>query len=189
MMRLGEVLDALAEVRTDEVVVTAMGAAREWPQYSNCELDLNYIPSSMGQGQSLGLGLALARPSRRVLVINGDGCLLMNLGSLVTIGECAPRNYVLFNMENGVYGFTGGQPVAGAGRVSFTGLASSAGWPEVREFEEIGPCREELGALLCLDGPVFVNLKIMHELGGVFRPHRPIGESIGLLRSALAESQ
>jgi len=189
MMRLGEFLEALAEVRTNEVVVTAMGAAREWPQYSDCALDLNYIPSSMGQGQSLGLGLALAKPSRRVLVVNGDGCLLMNLGSLVTIGECAPRNYVLFNMENGIYGFTGGQPLAGAGRGSFAGLARSAGWPVVREYEEIGACREELGGVLGLDGPVFVNLKIVPEPGGSFRRLRPIGEDISLLKEALGETR
>jgi len=186
MMTLGDFLAALAEARTDEVVVTAMGAARDWPKYSDSVLDLNYIPSSMGQALSLGLGIALARPERRVLVVNGDGCLLMNLGSLVTAGECAPRNLVLFNMENGVYGFTGGQPLAGAGLVSFTGLATSAGWPEVGQFEDAAPLRAELGALVRSAGPTFVNLKIETEPGGELRVRRPITEAIALLADALA---
>lgn len=189
MMTLGEFLTELAEIRTDEVVVTAMGAARDWPRYSDRVLDLNYIPSSMGQAPSLGLGIALARPERRVLVVNGDGCLLMNLGALVTIGECAPRNLVLFNMENGVYGFTGGQPLVGAGRVSFTGLATSAGWPQVREFDEAASLRAELGTLVCSAGPTFVNLKMEPEPGGALRGHRPITESIALLADALAEQK
>ena len=69
-------LGVLAKLRRDEIVVTTMGSAREWPKLSQHLLDLHYIPSAMGQAPDLGLGLALAQPGREVMVFNGDGCLL-----------------------------------------------------------------------------------------------------------------
>jgi thiamine pyrophosphate-dependent acetolactate synthase large subunit-like protein len=185
MMTLNQFLRILCEVRTDEVVVTAMSAAREWQEMSDSPLDLNYIPSSMGQAPALGLGIALARPERRVIVINGDGCLLMNLGILVTIAEAAPRNFALLNMENGIYEFTGGQPVAGSGRMSFAGLARSAGWPAVHEYADADSFRQGFGNVLSAQGPVFVNLKLEPGHGLSFKRECPITESIEQVRHAL----
>ena len=80
-----EALAVLAQHRGERVVVTTMTAVGLWPALSDSPLDFHYIPSSMGQATSLGLGLALARPERGVIVVNGDGSMLMNLGSLVTV--------------------------------------------------------------------------------------------------------
>lgn len=113
-MGVHEALEVLARVRTDEVVVTTMGSIREWSRVSSHPLDFHYIPSAMGQGSSIGLGIALARPERRVIVLNGDGSMLMNLGSLVTIAAQGPRNYYLTVLDNGVYEITGGQMTAGS---------------------------------------------------------------------------
>jgi thiamine pyrophosphate-dependent acetolactate synthase large subunit-like protein len=90
-----------------------------------------YTWGSMGLASSIGLGLALAQPALRVFVIDGDGSLLMNLGSLATIGLTRPSNLVLVVMDNGEYGTTGGQKtptssgadLAAAGRAM--GLASA----------------------------------------------------------------
>ena len=112
-MAVQEALAVLAAARTDQVVVTTMGSIREWSRVSRHPLDFHYIPSAMGQGSSLGLGIALARPERRVIVLNGDGSMLMNLGSLVTIAAQGPRNYYLIVIDNGVYEITGGQLTAG----------------------------------------------------------------------------
>jgi thiamine pyrophosphate-dependent acetolactate synthase large subunit-like protein len=185
MPTLDQFLRVLHEARTDEVVVTAMSAAPEWQGLSDSPLDLNYIPSSMGQAPAVGLGIALARPERRVIVINGDGCLLMNLGILVTIAEAAPRNFALLNMENGVYEFTGCQPVAGSGRVSFTGLARSAGWPAVHEYADADSFAREIRHVVSGPGPVFVNLKLEPGPGLPFKRKCPITESIEKLRQAL----
>jgi len=73
-----------------------------------------YTWGSMGLASSIGLGLALARPDLRVVVLDGDGSLLMNLGSLATIGWTAPRNLMLVVWDNGEYATTGGQPTATA---------------------------------------------------------------------------
>lgn len=73
-----------------------------------------YTWGSMGLASSVGLGLALARPDRRVIVLDGDGSLLMNLGSLATIATMRPANLVLIVWDNGEYGTTGGQRAATA---------------------------------------------------------------------------
>jgi thiamine pyrophosphate-dependent acetolactate synthase large subunit-like protein len=73
-----------------------------------------YTWGSMGLASSIGLGLALARPQRRVVVLDGDGSLLMNLGSLATIGWTRPANLILVVWDNGLYGTTGGQASATA---------------------------------------------------------------------------
>src|SRR5450759_717422 len=97
--------------RADDVVVTSMGAARIWMALGAGPLDLPLVPSSMGTAPSIGLGLALAQPERRVIVVNGDGAMLMNLGSLVTITAAAPANLTLILVDNGVYEVTGAAAV------------------------------------------------------------------------------
>ena len=72
-----EALEVLRAHRTEEVVVTTMGPSREWMRLSAHPLDFNYVPSSMGQATSLGLGVALAQPNRKVVVCNGDGSMLI----------------------------------------------------------------------------------------------------------------
>jgi len=73
-----------------------------------------YTWGSMGLASSIGLGLAMAQPERRVIVLDGDGSLLMNLGSLATIGWLQPKNLVLIVWDNALYGTTGGQDTATA---------------------------------------------------------------------------
>ncbi|HVU89478.1 MAG TPA: thiamine pyrophosphate-dependent enzyme, partial [Pirellulales bacterium] len=84
-MPLVPALEVLLKRRRDEIVVTTMGSAREWPRLSRHPLDFHYIPSAMGHAPMLALGMALAQPQREVLAFNGDGCMLMSLGCLVTI--------------------------------------------------------------------------------------------------------
>ena len=85
-----------------------------------------YMLGSMGMASSIGLGLALAQ-KKRVYVIDGDGSLLMNLGSLATIAQHAPKNYCLVVVDNKGYGSTGHQPTATAGRTDLARMALGAG--------------------------------------------------------------
>jgi thiamine pyrophosphate-dependent acetolactate synthase large subunit-like protein len=88
-----------------------------------------YTWGSMGLASSVGLGLALARPDLRVFVVDGDGSLLMNLGSLATIGWTRPANLVLIVWDNGEYGTTGGQPTATAHGTDLEAAARAMGAP------------------------------------------------------------
>ena len=88
--------------------------------------DFHYLPSSMGQGVPLGLGLCLAKPELPVAVLTGDGGLLMNLGCLVTAAQFPVPLRILL-IDNGLYEVTGGQPIANAGRTDFAAIARGAG--------------------------------------------------------------
>src|SRR5271155_3747281 len=114
MMTPAEALAVLAAHRGDKVVITTMSAVGIWPGYSDTPLDFAYLPSSMGQGPSLALGLALAKPDRGVVIVNGDGCTLMNAGCLVTLAHNSADVWLII-FDNGHYEVTGGQPTAGTG--------------------------------------------------------------------------
>jgi sulfopyruvate decarboxylase subunit beta len=166
-MTLVEALEVLHAVRQGEVVVTTMGNAREWQKLGKDPLDLIYVPSSMGQGTSLALGIALAQPSRKVVVCNGDGSMLMNLGSLVTISAQAPANLTVIVFDNGVYEVTGAQPTAAdpalrpsSAPVDFAALARAAGFTRVYAFDAVEPWRKAVGEIVRGSGPSFVQLRV-----------------------------
>jgi sulfopyruvate decarboxylase subunit beta len=159
MMRRDEVLQTLAKHRSNELVLTTMSVAQEWPAYSQSEFDFNAVGTGMGHLPDMGLGLAAACPDRKVLILNGDGSMLMNLGVLVSITNTAPRNLVLFVFENEIYEVTGGQPIPGRGRANFAAMAKGAGFPHTFEFSELSAFDKELPNILKLDGPVFVTVQ------------------------------
>ena len=187
MMTHREALEVLAANRRDHIVVTTMGSVAIWPTLSDSPRDFHYLPSSMGQGVPLGLGLALARPGRGVIVVTGDGGLLMNLGCLVTLaGHAVPVSVVL--VDNGLYEVTGGQPVPGAGRTDFAAIARGAGIPRVAAFDAADAWRDAAGEWLTGDGPAFVWLKVVGERGRATpSAPRPMGEQIARLRAAFGE--
>src|SRR3970040_1385616 len=119
----------LAARRSDEIVVTTMTATLQWPLVSTHPLDFDFLAFGMGHASDFGLGLALARPERRVIVLKGDGGLLMSLGSLVTLGRYGPPNLLVLLLENRSYELTGGQELSP--NVDFTALALGAGVPNV----------------------------------------------------------
>src|SRR5512132_4422223 len=149
-----EFLGPLAARRTDQIVVTTMSLVRAWGLLSRHELDFAFADSAMGHAQSLALGLALARPGRRVICLNGDGSMLMSLGSLVTIANCRARNLLLFIAQNNTYEVTGNQDVPGAGAVDFRAIALACGFPHAFAFADPAEYDTQLDHLLHLHGPV-----------------------------------
>ncbi len=181
-----EALSVLAEHRGGRVVITTMASVAYWAELSDSPLDFAYIPSSMGQAPALGLGLSLAHPERGVIVVNGDGSMLMNLGSLVTLAG-HPSSVYLLVMDNGLYEVTGGQPVAGCGRTDFAELARAAGFHRVYHFDKLGDWSAGAAEALSGPGPVLIWLKIEGRLGQKTpKPPRPMGEQLSRLREALA---
>jgi phosphonopyruvate decarboxylase len=169
MIDLAEALAAVRSVRkAEDVVITTMAASKAWMDAGTQPLDFTFVPSCMGQATSLGLGLALAQPSRRIIVCNGDGSMLMNLGSLVTITSQAPRNLVVLVLDNGVYEVTGAQPTPGSadGRssghaVDFAAIARGAGFTAVYRFTTADAWRAGAGQALGAAGPVFIWLDVL----------------------------
>jgi thiamine pyrophosphate-dependent acetolactate synthase large subunit-like protein len=185
-MRTQDCLKVLADRRTDEVVVAAMTSGVLWPNLSNHPRDLLYLPSTMGGAPAVGLGLAMARPDLRVIVLNGDGCMLMNLGCLVTIGEQAPANLTLVVFDNGVYAITGEQATPGAGEVDFAAMAGAAGWPRTHAFSELEDWSKTAPDVLTGPGPVFVQLTVEPEPCPVWIPALPMPKRLERFQAALA---
>jgi thiamine pyrophosphate-dependent acetolactate synthase large subunit-like protein len=180
-----EALAVVAANRGQRIVIPTMGAITLWPSLSDGPLDFSYMPSSMGQVTGLGLGLALAQPDRGVITLCGDGSLLMNLGSLVTIAQ-HPANLWLVLLDNGQYEITGGQPVAGAGRTDFAGLARAAGWKRVNTFDDLANWQSSAAEVFAGRGPVFVWLRLVAQPGQKTpTPPHPMPEMIARLRQAL----
>jgi phosphonopyruvate decarboxylase len=160
MMRRDLCLKAIARHVTDrDIVAPVYSTAFDWIDIRPHAL--NYLShGAMGLASSHALGLALGRADRRVIVLDGDGSLLMNIGTLVSVAEAAPKNLYHFVCENGTYEANGGHPIPGRGTVSFAGLARSAGHKNVHEFSDLKIFEQQIGAILAEQGPVFVCLKI-----------------------------
>jgi sulfopyruvate decarboxylase subunit beta len=180
-----QALEVLLPHRGDAIVIATMSATGIWPKISDAPLDFAYIPSAMGHAPGLGLGLALAQPGRRVIVINGDGSMLMNLGALVTLAQFnVPLHLII--LDNSLYEVTGGQAVAGAGRTNFAQLAHGAGIARVASFDDLASWQTAAAELLHGSGPVVVSLKVEGKLGQKTpKPPRPMAEQIARLRQGL----
>ena len=170
-LQLVAALETLWRVRRDdEVVITTMGSAREWMTLGEPHaLDFILVPSAMGHGTSIGLGLALAQPGKHVIVCSGDGSLLMNLGSLASIVAANVPNLVVIVFDNGVYEVTGQQPTASA---DFCGVARACGFESVHAFTDATSWSNGARSALDAKGPTFISLDVEPVIGGT-APHSP----------------
>ena len=160
MMTKDQVLAPLAAARTTEVVVTTMGMVRPWAAHSTHPLDFASADSAMGHAADLAVGIALARPERKVVCLNGDGSMLMTLGTLVTAVANGASNLILFVIQNDTYEITGNQPVPGARRVDFAGMARAAGFAAAHTFSDAVRYAAALPAILQASGPSLVCLQV-----------------------------
>jgi thiamine pyrophosphate-dependent acetolactate synthase large subunit-like protein len=152
-MKRFECLHAIATLVKDELfVTTAGGATSEWNAVRPS--DGNIQVKTLGLCSSIGLGLALSLPKRKVFVFDGDGALWMNLGSLATIALHQPKNLIHICWDNQQYESSGGEPtVSTAGSIDFAGIAQSAGIQSARAVSAVGHA-------LSHDGPHFIWARI-----------------------------
>ncbi len=154
MMKRDACLRLLAARVRDEVIVATYQAAFDWMAIA--PRDLNYLSiGAMGIASSHGLGLALGRPDRRVIVLDGDGSLLMNLGSLATVAAAAPRNFVHLVCVNGVYEANGSHPLPASERLDFAAIAQGAGIANTGKIETLGAFEAALPEIMSGEGPIF----------------------------------
>jgi phosphonopyruvate decarboxylase len=187
-MKPEDVLRAIAAVRGDAICIPTMTTAPAWREIAPDDLSV-VCTGFMGGASTLGLGLALARPERRVIVFDGDGSLLMQLGSLATIAGARPRNLVHLLFKNGVYHTSGAQEIPGGLSVDFVLMAKGAGYREASTIKDIGEFRRRLPAMLTADGPLFVELitGLSEQTPMTVRgAGTPLHQQIETLRSKLA---
>ena len=152
-MRRPDGIQAVLRRLTDEPVIANLGPAT-FDLYAAGDRDANlYTWGAMGLVSSIGLGVALAAPGRRVVVLDGDGSLLMNLGSLGTIARQRPTNLVHIVWDNHQWAETGGQPTHTATGTDLAGIARAAGIPRVASVSTLEAFEEALEQAMTEDGP------------------------------------
>jgi sulfopyruvate decarboxylase subunit beta len=180
-----EALEVLAGSRGQRIVITMHGSVDIWASLSDTPLDFSFVPVSMGQAPSLGLGLAMAQSRHGVVVVSGDGHLLMNLGCLVTLGNY-PSDLILIVMDNGVYEVTGGQPTVGSGRIDFAVMARAAEIQRVYFCHTTEMWRKTVSEALSSPGPCLIWLKVAARKGeSAPKLARPMKEQIARLKQIL----
>jgi len=160
MLTKQQLLAPLAALRDDAIVVTTMATVRPWGLYSSSDLDFASADSAMGHAADLALGIALAQSHRKVICLNGDGSMLMTLGTLVTAGQSSATNFILFVIENGTYEITGNQPVPGTGFVDFAAMARAAGFQKTYSFDDSEDYHAHLPGALQQEGPVLIAVRV-----------------------------
>lgn len=153
-----DALRAIAEHTAEDLVVPTMTTAPAWRDIAPDSAAFACV-GFMGGASSIGLGLALAQPEKRVVVLDGDGSLLMQLGSLATIAGAAPTNFIHVLFNNGVYHTSGSQEIPGGADVNFEGLATAAGYKGAVTIDDLEDLRIRLPELLNSEGPFMVVLK------------------------------
>ena len=158
--------------RGDGLLVTGLGSP-SWDATAAGDHPHNfYLWGAMGGAAMTGLGLALAQPDRRVLVLTGDGEMIMGLGTLATIAVAAPQNLAVCVLDNERYGETGMQESHTAAGLDLRAMAAAAGWPEtICAWTE-----DDLGALAPIlhgaPGPLFATVKVTAEPSPLVLPPR-----------------
>ena len=162
-LRRREVVAQLLADRDGLLVVSGLGAP-SWDVAAAGDADLNFpLWGAMGGAVMVGLGLALAQPDRRVLVITGDGEMLMGLGSFATVAAKQPHNLALVALDNERYGETGMQATHTAGPTNLAACAVAAGIAEACEVFDQDELDEALLLIRNEPGPLFVAIKVRAE--------------------------
>jgi phosphonopyruvate decarboxylase len=169
-MDTAEMLRVFNRHRGAAIVVPGRGG-RHWVKISDRpNRDLPLGDPAMGGHAAFALGLALALPQERIVLLDSEGDLQMGLGILATIAEQQPRNFYHFMLDNECYATTGGQPVPNAKGIAYDAVARACGYTRVNACDNLETFAINVGRILAEPGPVFTWLKVRPEV-----ENRPIG--------------
>ncbi|HEY5349535.1 MAG TPA: thiamine pyrophosphate-dependent enzyme [Candidatus Lustribacter sp.] len=180
-----EAIDLLAKHRNGAISVTTMQTAAPWHLGGHTNAFHLEASACMGSASSLGLGLALGTPDRKVVVLDGDGSLLMQLGSLVTIAGHAPRNLYHFVFANGHYESSGNQPLPGNGKSDFVALARAAGYAVALRCSTAEQLDRALPDVFAREGPALIELVVERDDATPRWAGVPMAEMVRKLRADL----
>lgn len=183
------VVEFLLQNRKDILVVAGLGSTA-WDVTAAGDAPLNFpLWGAMGNAAMFGLGLALAQPKRRVLVITGDGEMLMGMGSLATIGVQRPRNLSIVVIDNERYGETGMQRTHTAAGVDLAAVARACGFRLTRRVQARTGLAALRSAIHAAPGPLFAQVKVLAEKIPLVLPPRDGGLLKARFRKALLGEQ
>ena len=176
---------AISYHRQDALVVSTSAALRDWHQVSERrDLDID-LTDCMDRAPAVGLGLSIAQPGRRILVLDCDATLRTDLASLATIGEAAPANLVHFVLEDAGHASTDGVPIRGLDRIDFEGIARNAGYAHTCRYDNLEELLIGLEDVMRRPGPVLVAVKVWPEGEPAPFPERGMAQGWAEVRRAL----
>jgi thiamine pyrophosphate-dependent acetolactate synthase large subunit-like protein len=161
--RLGLANLVKGRLKADDLVVCGLGATEAAFKAAGPVGPTYFASDPMGLWPSIALGLALARPDRRVTLLAGDGDLLMNLQVLATIASTPAANFRIVVFHNGAYSSTGGQRLAGGEGLSFAAIAKGAGFGWALEAAREDEAARRLDELFAQPGPALLDVRLEDE--------------------------
>ena len=171
--------------RQDALVVSTSAALRDWTQVSQRrELDVD-LTDCMDRAPAVGLGLSLAQPGRKVLVLDCDATLRTDLGSLASIGESKPENLVHFVFDDLTYSSTNGIPLPGLDNINFLSMAQGAGYSRTFQFDGLEEFLIGMEEVMRESGPVFVLVKVLRSEDSPPFPERSMADGWAEVRETL----
>jgi phosphonopyruvate decarboxylase len=183
--RRTEAIDALAQARNGALSVAIMQSEAPWHDAGQADDFYLDVTGCMGGASSVGLGLALAQPDRKVMVLDGDGSLLMQLGCLVTIADSSPENLYHFIFANGVHQSTGNQRLPAQNKSDFCRMALAAGYQQAVSYDTREALQEGLPKVMSSAGPALIRLTIEVEEDAVRWPSSSMADEVQRMRAAL----
>lgn len=180
-----EVMPAILRDRGNALLVPGLGSCT-WDAFAAGDHDLNfYLWGAMGGAAMIGLGLALSQPKRRVLVVTGDGEMLMGLGSLATIAVEKPKNLAVIVLDNQHYGETGMQRTHTGRGVDLAGVAKAAGFASATTIWTAQQLKTWIPRIHKAPGPLFAAIKITTHHAPMVLPLRDGAAIKNRFRAAL----
>jgi sulfopyruvate decarboxylase subunit beta len=188
-MTRAEAVAVVADALGRDAAIVACNGMIGRELYSHADGPLRfYMIGSMGLASSIGLGLALVQPARRVSVFDGDGNLLMNLGGLANVAAAAPRNFHHVVFDNAAHGSTGDQQTV-SDRVPLEAIAAAAGYRRCRRVSDTIELTELLPAWFDGEGPSMLLIEVARgNVPGIARVERPAAEIAARFRTACTSS-
>jgi thiamine pyrophosphate-dependent acetolactate synthase large subunit-like protein len=162
MNRLEAIRLLIENLEGDELIVHANGSISRESFHCRDREENFYLLGSMGLPASVGLGLALSRPERRVIVLDGDGNILMGFGNLALIGALKPSNLIHLVLDNQAYGTTGNQPTISS-LIALDAVAEAAGFSSSVSVGSREELRERFAFCLQKPGPHFIQVLVSQE--------------------------
>jgi len=175
--------------RKDALVISTSFALREWSQVSERrDLDVD-LSDCMDRAPAVGLGLALAQPEGKVLVLDCDSTLRTNLGGLATIGESNPENLVHFVFDDVASSSTSGVHIKELDNLDLAQIALSSGYAKTYEFDKLEEFLIGLEEVMRQTGPVFVRVKVFRDGIQLPFPERTMAEGWAEVRDSLTSGE
>ncbi|MPY72273.1 MAG: thiamine pyrophosphate-binding protein [Alphaproteobacteria bacterium] len=170
-------LEEIFPNHAEYLIVTGLaGAAKDTAALTRESDNLITLGGAMGAAVSMGLGVALGAPGRKVAVITGDGELMMNVGALATVASMMPDNLTIICIDNGAHGETGGQPGHTARRTNLALMAEGAGLPSTFTLTSAGQFEDARRFLATAPAPRFLWARVLPGPPAAYRRNWDLAE-------------